>query len=482
MNENAAPPKGGKQGSEQAIGPASKPARTAGDQRQTAASENTSKPRKQPRAGGPAGGKGAGQNKRPGQNPGDQKGSGPARPQPAAGQGGGAKPGPKAQPQKQGQRPQGQATQKLAAPARRRRRHTLLALTFLLWVMAPLGGVVWYLYTVAKDQYASYVGFAVRTEEVSSGIEILGGITELSGNSGSDTDILYQFIQSRQMIEAVDARLNLKQIYSIEDDPVFALPEDATIEDMQQYWQRVVKVFYDTRSGLLELRVVAFSAPEAQQVAQAIVDESTNIINDLTAIARADTTRYAQDELTRSIERLKEARQAINTFRARTQIVDPLADTQGHLGLLNNLQTQLATALIDLDMIRLTARENDPRIKQEERRVHVIRNRISEERNRFGSEQDTADDTYSRLVGEYEALAVDLEFANKSYLSSLAAYDTALAEAQRKSRYLAAYVQPTLAQSAEYPQRLLLSLLVGGALLLSWLVFCLIYYSVRDRR
>ncbi len=487
MNENAAPPKGGKQGSKQATGPASKPAQTAGDQPQpaaaSAASEDQPQPRKQPQAGGPAAGKGAGQNKGPGQKPDGQKGGGPARPQqPAAGQGRGAKPGPKAQPQKQGQRPQGQATQKLAAPARRRRRHTLLALTFLLWVLAPLGGVVWYLYTVAKDQYASYVGFAVRTEEVSSGIEILGGITELSGNSGSDTDILYQFIQSRQMIEAVDARLNLKQIYSIEYDPVFALPEDATIEDMQQYWQRVVKVFYDTRSGLLELRVVAFSAPEAQQVAQAIVDESTNIINDLTAIARADTTRYAQDELTRSIERLKEARQAINTFRARTQIVDPLADTQGHLGLLNNLQTQLATALIDLDMIRLTARENDPRIKQEERRVDVIRNRISEERNRFGSEQDTADDTYSRLVGEYEALAVDLEFANKSYLSSLAAYDTALAEAQRKSRYLAAYVQPTLAQSAEYPQRLLLSLLLGGALLLSWLIFCLIYYSVRDRR
>lgn len=376
-------------------------------------------------------------------------------------------------------------TQKIAGPARRMPRHTLLMLSLLLWVFAPLGGAGWYLYTIAQDQYASYVGFAVRSEEVSSGIEILGGITDLSGNSSSDTDILYKFIQGRQMIQAVNETLDLRAIYNNPDDPLFALKENAPIEEIETYWRRVVKVFYDTQSGLLELRIVAFDPHDAQNVAEAIVTESTRIINELTTIARSDTTGYAEDELNRSIERLKIARQALNTFRARTQIVDPFADTQGHLGLLNNLQTQLATALIDLDLIRLTARSSDPRIQQEERRVDVIRKRISEERNRFGSDQegqDAPDDTYSRLVGEYEVLAVDLDFASKSYLSSLAAYDSAVADAQRKSRYLAAYIRPTLAESPEYPQRALLMVLIGGGLLLSWMIFMLIYYSVRDRR
>lgn len=370
----------------------------------------------------------------------------------------------------------------MASPARLKKRHVIAFLSFLLMVLLPAGTVVGYLYGVAKDQYASYAGFAVRSEEVSSGIEILGGITELSGTSSTDPEILYKFIQGRQMVEAVNDRLNLASIYVNPEDPVFGLKEGASAEEIQAYWQRVVKIFFDTRSGLIELRVVAFDPQEAQAVAQAVMDESTKIINALTAIAREDTTRYAKEELDRAIERLKEARQAINAFRARTQIVDPLADTQGRLGLLNNLQTQLATALIELDMIRQTARGTDPRIKQGELRVEVIRKQIVEERNRFGSEQETGDDTYSRLVGEYEALAVDLEFANQSYLSALAAYDTALAEAQRKSRYLAAFVQPTLAETPEYPQRLLLSSLIGAALLLCWTIAMLIYYSVRDRR
>ncbi|WP_241488927.1 sugar transporter [Shimia sp. SK013] len=353
---------------------------------------------------------------------------------------------------------------------------------FLLWVVAPLAGVVGYLYWVAHDQYASYVGFTVRSEEVSSGIDILGGITDLSSSSTSDTEILYKFISSRQMVEAVNRDLDLASIYENPDDPLFGMPPNGTIEDIQAYWRRVVKVYYDTRSGLLELRVVAFTPEDAQRIAQHIVSESTSIINELTAIAREDTTRYAREVLDRTIERLKEARQAINTFRARTQIVDPLADTQGHLGLLNNLQTQLAMALIELDMVRQTARSGDPRITQGERKVQVIEERISEERNRFGSETESEDDTYSRLVGEYEELAVELEFANSSYLSALAAYDSALAEAQRKSRYVAAYQDPTLAQSAEYPQRFLISALAFGALTLSFMILCLVYYSLRDRR
>ena len=48
-----------------------------------------------------------------------------------------------------------------------------------------------YLWTRAADQYASDVAFSVRTEEKGSAIELLGGITELSGSSSSDTDILY---------------------------------------------------------------------------------------------------------------------------------------------------------------------------------------------------------------------------------------------------------------------------------------------------
>jgi len=220
-------------------------------------------------------------------------------------------------------------------------------------------------------------------------------------------------------------------------------------------------------------------------VAQEIYDESSLMINQLSAIARADTTRYAKEELDKSIERLKVARTAVTEFRSRTQIVDPTADIQGQMGLLNTLQQQLAAAIIELNLLRETTMVGgDPRINQSERRIAVIQQLIDQEREKFGvgSGGQTATNDYSALVGEFERLSVDREFAEKAYLAALTAYDESLAQAQRQSRYLAAHVRPTLAEEALYPQRVQTSLLVIGLLLAGWGIAMLIYYSVRDRR
>lgn len=372
-----------------------------------------------------------------------------------------------------------------AGAARLKGRHFGLLLSFLLLVLAPAGASAVYLYTVAKDQYASRVGFSVRREEVSSAIEILGGITNLSGSSTTDTDVLFEYIRSQPMVRRVDERLDLRAIYTLPEDPVFALAPGATIEDLTDYWGRMVKVFYDSASGLIELRVQAFTPEDAQAVAQAVFEESSALINTLSNIARDDATRYAKEELDRAVERLVEARQALTEFRARTQIVDPQADIQGRMSLLATLEGQLVEALIDLDLLRDTTRETDPRVQQAERRVAVIEGRIATERARFGMADSGAgepDDAYATLVAEFERLQVDREFAEQAYLSALGAYDVALAEARRQSRYLAAYIEPTRAESAEYPQREAILALVAVFALIGWSILALVYYSIRDRR
>ena len=55
-------------------------------------------------------------------------------------------------------------------------------------------------------------------------------------------------------------------------------------------------------------------------------------------------------------------------------------------------------------------------------------------------------------------------------------------EAARQTRYLAAYVKPTLAQDSEFPKRMKLLPIMAGFLLLIWIVGVLTFYSLRDRR
>ncbi len=340
------------------------------------------------------------------------------------------------------------------------------------------------MYGVAADQYVSRLGFTVRNEGGSNALSILGGITELTGASDSDSDILNEYIRSQEMVERVDAALDLRTFFTRpEYDPVFALAENGTIEDLVDYWDRMVRISYDGSSKLIEVRVYAFTGADARSIAEAIFDASSVMINELSAIAREDTTRYAREELDRAVERLKSAREELTRFRSISQIVDPAADIQGQMGLLNTLQAQLAEALIDYDLLVGTTREGDLRVAQSERRIDVIRFRIADERRKFGTGAAGADGTdYATVMSAFERLTVDREFAEQAYIVALAAYDAAQAEARRQSRYLAAYIKPTMPQRAEYPSRLLLTALVGLFGLMAWGLLALIYYSLRDRR
>ncbi|WP_430450449.1 hypothetical protein [Rhodophyticola sp.] len=85
--------------------------------------------------------------------------------------------------------------------------------------------------------------------------------------------------------------------------------------------------------------------------------------------------------------------------------------------------------------------------------MQVIEDRIEQERRKLGlgsnSAQASDENAFANLVGQYESLAVDLQFAEQSYTAALSAFDTAQAEAQRQSRYLAAYANPTLPESLD---------------------------------
>ncbi|GKY88623.1 hypothetical protein [Sinisalibacter aestuarii] len=371
-----------------------------------------------------------------------------------------------------------------AAPERLKRRHRVILYGFLLFVLAPVAISGWYLYARAADQYASYAAFAVRSEDMKSSLDLLTGLSAFGGASSKDTDVLFEYIQSRGLVKAIDGELDLRALYARPDgrDPVFAFDTSGTIEDLHKHWGRMVKVVYDRGTGLIELRVTAFSPEDAQAIARAILAHGTTLINRLNAVAREDATRYAREELERSVERLRGARRAVTEYRSANQMVDPSAEIGIQTGLISALQNQLSEVMLEYNLLKDSVSPDSPQLKQLGRKTEVLRQSIDEERLKFSATTSVGSENYSTLVGEYESLMVDLEFAEQAYIAALAAFDTAQIEAQRKSRYLAAHIEPTLAERAEYPKRLLLLATVALFALFGWSTGTLVFYSVRDRR
>jgi len=379
--------------------------------------------------------------------------------------------------------------QPLRSPARQsfaRLRHVLVALSFVIFVVVPSGISGVYLWAVAVDQYASSVGFSVRREDAGSPTDVLRGLTSFSGSSSTDTDILFEYLQSQRLVSEMDSEIGLRARWSKpEKDPVFAIEADASIEDLMGHWERMVRVAYGTGAGLIEVEVRAFAPGDATLIAQTLFAKSSEMINDLSAVAREDGIRYNKEELEQAENRLRDAREKLTRFRNVNQIVDPELDLRSQAGLLAKLQEQKAAALIDIDLLSMTMTDTDPRIEQARRRLEVIDARISQERLKLGGSgqlPQEGNQGFANIIGEYELLVVDREFAQQAYISARASYDSALSEARRKSRYLAAYMEPTQAQTAAYPERLTLQVVITLFLFLIWGIGVLIYYSVKDRR
>lgn len=372
----------------------------------------------------------------------------------------------------------------LAAPraARMQLRHKAMVLSFLALVILPFLAVTAYLYGRAANQYHSEVAFSIRSEEgASAAAGLLGAITNLGTGSASDIDILAEYIRSQGIVETIDRELDLRAIFNrAEGDPVFTLGPDASIEELTDHWRRMVRISFETAAGILHVETRAFTPEDAQAVAQAILRHSSALVNHLSEQARSDAVRFASEELSEAEAALYAMRAKLAAFRRENRIVDPSGDVAGQAGLVNALQTELAQALVERDMLLTYADERDQRVVQANRRIDAIEARIEAERASLGVPGAGA--ALPEVVGRYEELLVDLEFANTAYTQALANLAAARAESRRQSRYLAPHVRPTLAQTALYPNRALLAGLTLLFLFLGWSVAMLVYYNVRDNR
>jgi capsular polysaccharide transport system permease protein len=228
------------------------------------------------------------------------------------------------------------------------------------------------------------------------------------------------------------------------------------------------------------VRAYAFDPEDARAIAREILAESDALVNQLSEEAREDAVRFARAELAETEAHLRAVRQKLADFRRQHRIVDPSGDVAGQAGLVNALQTELAQALVERDVLLSYADATDQRVLQANRRIDAIDDRIEAERNalEIGGVANSLPD----VVGAYEELRVDLEFANTAYTQGLAGLAAAQAEARRQSRYLVPHVHPTLAETALYPRRALIAGVAGLFLLLGWGVLMLLYYNVRDNR
>ncbi|MET0567568.1 MAG: RkpR, polysaccharide export protein [Hyphomicrobiaceae bacterium] len=370
-------------------------------------------------------------------------------------------------------------------PQRQRRR--ALAWTLLLFVALPTLLASLYYGLIASNQYAVEVRFAVRSSSGAQSSDLLGifsGIPAAAGSTVTDSYIVIDYIQSRELIDKLEARIDLKKIYARADaDYLSRFDSSLSAEEFVKYWRKMFKASFDSASQVVAIEVKAFTAEEAKLVATSLLEASEELINDLSVRARSDAVKNAQQEVKRMEDRLKLQRTALRSFRDTEQEFDPTKQAESRYAILAKLEEELTRARARRSNLQSFMSKDAPSLIVLNSEIAALERQLLVERAKLGKGPEgelRTRDTLGGLVANYEELVVDREFAEKAYVSALSSLERARIEADRQQRYVAAFVRPTLPQEPLYPKRILAICTVLGISLVLWALGVLMVYAIRD--
>ncbi|WP_052700851.1 hypothetical protein [Loktanella sp. S4079] len=371
-----------------------------------------------------------------------------------------------------------------SARLQRKRRNKLWA-SFVMLVLIPIGLVTYYYTAVATDRYAARAGFSIRGIEVNGGLDGLGALTGLasSGSTTADTYVVLDYLESRRLLEDVDARLNLREVFSDPDiDFLSRLPADAPIEDFVEFWNRRIHTQSDPTSGIIEFEVQSVSPEHAQQIGAAVLELTQALVNELSASARQDALSFAREEVALQETRLRESLERIREFRNSEKSVDPTASAALEIQLLSELESRLIDINARIAAQRESLDENAPSLVALRRQAEALSEQIDARRLEIGGAliDETGASGVSEQLAAFETLDVERRLAEQSYASALNSLEQARRDADRQQRYLAVHVRPQTPEKSEYPRRERNIFLASFMLFAIWGIGTLLTYSVRD--
>jgi capsular polysaccharide transport system permease protein len=366
-----------------------------------------------------------------------------------------------------------------AAP-RRKRFYRRFNIIFLLTVALPtlLAGLYYGL--VASDVYISESRFVVRSPERGpvGGLDSLLSVTGISP-SNDDTYLVVDYILSRDVLRELDQQLKLRDAYGAEDIDFLnrfpGLDRDQSFEALHRHYMGHVSVTYDATSSITSLAIRAYTAEEARNINDLLVQMSERLVNNLNDRSRRDLIAVAQREVAEAEGKARNASLAISSFRTKGTVYDPDRQSALQLETVVRLREELRVAEGQLAQLRRLAPAN-PQVAVLAERVERLQASITKETSQvLGGTR-----SLSGQLPAYERLVLDKLFAEKQLESALISLEAARSEAARKQLYLERLVQPNLPDTAVEPRRMRYVFTVFVIGLIAWGIVSLLVAGVRE--
>lgn len=326
------------------------------------------------------------------------------------------------------------------------------ALAWVLFFAAPLVAGWSYLAIWVSPQFESETRFVLRSALPALPKENSpGDVNVASLKIVQDTLVVVSFLDSPSLVEKLDKKINLDSIYAQpEIDPISRLRPGQGLEDKSAYFQDFITTDVSSTSGIVTVKVRAFSPIEARDILAEITLLAEERVNLLNKEIWASVLSVSERNFDTALERLRQIMQSYTALQNETGVFDVTLEAEA----LSNVIGALRKELVSLENRRATLL-----LEVSESHINVIRlDQAIEVRTaqlaRLEGEAAKSDENASTLSStkhSFDTLQVELEIAQDRFKKAAAELEEAKLLSSIQLLFLDRFMGPTLPNDSAYP-------------------------------
>ena len=360
----------------------------------------------------------------------------------------------------------------------RARRHPLLSAAVLLILLAAV-----YWCFVASDRYVSESHVVVdRTDfSASQSVDLGSLITGSGGRSQSDMMLLRDHLRSIDMLNKLQARLDLRSHYSDSSrDPLSRMWSATSPQEFfLRHYLRRVSIEMDEMVGVLRIRAQAFDPATAQAIAKALLEEGEAFMNEMGHRLAREQVAFLEQQVAESGERALVARRALLDFQNKTGLISPQAKAESLVAIAARLEGQISELKARKAAMLGYLSPQAPDVAQTDLQIGALERQLAAEQKRLAAPQGS---TLNSSVEQYQRLELESTFAQDVYRTSLVGLEKGRIEVGRTLKKISVLQSPNLPEYPLQPERLYNLLVFALAALALAGIGHLLLAIVRDHR
>lgn len=349
------------------------------------------------------------------------------------------------------------------------------------WVFVIFGLFVFYNLFWVSDRYVTEASAYVKsTNEASPITPSLPLITGGFGGASQDALLLQSYMESADMLAALDEKLDLRGHFSSSDWDYFSrMDASASDEEFLEYFRDHMDVLVDQESHIITLRGQGFTPDFSQKLVGAVLAESEAYINSVSQKIALQEISFVEGELERARKAVEDSREAMLTFQSENELLDPAATGAAIQSVVNQMEGELVRLEAEEKVLTSYLQSDASELVSVRARIDGIRNQLEQERDKFASQ---GFDSINQVNARFDELKLAFEFATDIYRGSLQTLEQARVESYRKLKHLVIVQSPQLPDDSLMPRKLYNIITLFVVLNLIYGVAAMVIATIREHR